>query len=287
MIRNSEYQLPGGPDAVLLVHGLTGTPTEMRPLAKGLHRAGYTVRAVQLAGHCGNEDDLIATGWRDWYASVDAAASELLRTHARLFVGGLSMGALLALRLAAERPQDIAGVAAYGATFRYDGWAIPPVARLSFLLPLLTVLGIGRRRRFVEQPPYGLKNERIRARIAAAMLGGDSAAAGLPGNPWPALAQMYQLSRTVRRQLPQVRSPCLVMHAAQDDVASLDNALLVCRRVSGPQTLSLLQNSYHLITLDGEREQVVQRSVEFFSRVGIAAGAATPASFTVAAVASA
>jgi carboxylesterase len=188
VIQPSEFFLEGDRRGVLLIHGLTGTPMEMRLLGKGLNNAGYTVHGMQLAGHCGNVEDLLATGWRDWYASVERAAHELAGKVDHLFVGGLSMGALLALKLAADHPKMVAGVGVYGATFRYDGWNIPWKAKLSFLLPLFKRLGIGRNRMFDEEPPYGLRDERIRAQISAAMLGGDSAAAGLPGNPWYSLA---------------------------------------------------------------------------------------------------
>jgi carboxylesterase len=265
--RTNDYILSGGRDAVLLIHGLTGTPQEMRPLAKALHRDGYTVCAVQLAGHCGSEQDLLGTGWRDWYASVCAAADHLRPQADRLFVGGLSMGALMALKLAADRPEQIAGVAAYGPTFRYDGWAIPPIGRLSFLLPMLIRIGIGRRRRFVERPPYGLKDERMRRQIAAAMTSGDSAMAGLLGNPWPSLAELYRLAAVVRRQLAAVRSPCLVVQAAEDDIAGPRNARLVIDGVAGPVETVVLRDSYHMMTLDRERHVVAARSSEFFSRI--------------------
>src|SRR5881227_239502 len=101
------YLWPGGRSGVLLVHGLTGTPTEMRFVARGLHQAGFTVQAVQLAGHCGSAQDLIATGWRDWYRSVEMAALELREEVDHLFVAGLSMGAVLALKLAIERPREV------------------------------------------------------------------------------------------------------------------------------------------------------------------------------------
>ena len=267
MIQQTDFFFEGGRSGVLLIHGLTGTPMEMRLLGKGLNRAGFTVHGMQLAGHCGNVEDLLATGWRDWYASVEKAADEMLGKVDRLFVGGLSMGALLALKLAAERPQDVAGVGVYGATFRYDGWSIPPMARLSFLLPLLKKLGIGRERSFMEQPPYGIRDERLRAQISTAMLGGDSAAAGLPGNPWYSLAEMYGLAANVRRQLPEVTAPCLVAHATEDDVASVKNAELVLREVNAPTELLLLNDSYHMITIDKERRTLIERSATFFERI--------------------
>ncbi len=265
MNRSREFFLPGGRDGILLIHGLTGTPSEMRFVGKALNRAGYTVLGMQLAGHCGTEADLLATGWRDWYASVREAADRLSTQVDRLFVGGLSMGALLALKLAVDRPTQVQGIALYGTTFAYDGWTIPPIARLAFLLPLVIRLGFGRKRRFMEKPPYGIKCERVRQRIAGSMLSGDSAAAGLPGNPWPSLAEFQRLSARVRRQLGQVHAPCLVVHSSNDDVASVRNARLVERKLAHVETL-LLHNSYHMVTIDQEHREVAARSAEFFAR---------------------
>ena len=274
MIQQTDFFFEGGRSGVLLIHGLTGTPMEMKLLGKGLNRAGFTVHGMQLAGHCGNVDDLLATGWHDWYASVEEAADELRSKVDHLFVGGLSMGALLALKLAAERPDQVCGVGVYGATFRYDGWSIPAVARLSFLLPLFKKLGIGRNRSFMEAPPYGIRDERLRAQVSTAMLGGDSAAAGLPGNPWYSLADMYELAADVRQRLSQVTAPCLVAHASEDDVASVKNAELVMREVSAPVELLLLKDSYHMITIDKERRTLIERSAAFFE--AIAAGETAP-----------
>lgn len=267
MIQQASFQFEGGRRGVLLIHGLTGTPAEMRLLGKRLHREGFTVHGVQLAGHCGDEDDLLATGWRDWYASVEKAAKTLRERVDHLFVAGLSMGALLALLLAAERPELVDGVGVLGATFRYDGWNMPRIARLSFLLPLVKALGLARRRSFQEESPYGLRDERIRGHVSSAMLGGDSAAAGLPGNPWHSLADLYQLAKRVRRRLGRVRAPCLVAHATEDDVAHVRNAHLVVSGVRAPVELLLLSESYHMITLDRERRLLGDRLSGFFAGV--------------------
>ena len=267
MIKPTDFLLEGDRRGVLLIHGLTGTPNEMRLLAKGLNHAGFTVYAMQLAGHCGDVEDLLATNWQDWYASVERAADHLLQRVDHLFVGGLSMGALLALKLAADRPGQIAGVGVYGATFRYDGWSIPWIARLSFLLPTLKRLGIGRGRAFLERPPYGIRDDRLRAQISAAMLSGDSTVAGLLGNPWYALAELQQLSARVRRQLRQVTAPCLVAHAIDDDVASVRNAERVQLGVSARTELLLLADSYHMITIDKQRRTVIEHSAAFFEGI--------------------
>ncbi|MBJ7262564.1 MAG: alpha/beta fold hydrolase [Burkholderiaceae bacterium] len=255
---SNEFFLHGGRTGVLLIHGLTGTPAEMRLLAKGLHRAGHTVYGVQLAGHCGTHEDLIRTRWQDWYASVRAGADKLLAHVDSMYVVGLSMGALLALKLAADRPEDVAGVGALSPTFHYDGWSIPVYTRLAFLLPLFRALGIGRQRSFYEQPPYGIKDVLIRNKISAQMHAGNSAAAGLPGNPWYSVIELRALSRHVRKLLPTIHAPCLVVHAIDDDIASLrNNAQLICDKVQGHVDSLWLNNSYHLITIDRERRKVI------------------------------
>lgn len=264
MIENVEFFFEGGRNGVLLIHGLTGTPAEMKLLGKGLNNAGFTVKGMQLAGHCGSPDDLLSTNWRDWYASVEQAAEALHPQVDHMFVAGLSMGALLALLLTARRPQWIDGVGVLGATFRYDGWSTPPIGRLAFMLPWLKSLGIGRSRSFIERPPYGLRDERVRARVSTAMMRGDSTLAGLPGNPWYSLAELHGLATHVRRQLSHVKAPCLVAHATEDDVASPRNARLVATKVSGPVELLWLANSYHMITLDRDRRLLVAQTAEFF-----------------------
>jgi carboxylesterase len=267
MIKPVDFRMPGGRSGVLLIHGLTGTPNEMRFVAKGLNRNGFTVHGMQLAGHCGTEEDLLKTGWHDWYRSVCEAADELRKEVDHMFVAGLSMGALLALKLAADRPDEVDGLGLYGTTFVYDGWTIPWIGKLSFLLPLVVGLGFGHRQKFHECFPYGIKDERIRNRIAGSMLDGDSAAAGLPGNPWPSLAEFYRLSFRVRQQLHSIQTPCLVVHAVDDDVASLKNVRMIVRGVRAPVETVLLENSYHMVTVDQERDKLIERSVRFFNHV--------------------
>src|SRR5689334_21044158 len=266
MIKPSEFHLRGGRSGVLLIHGLTGTPTEMRFVGNGLHRAGFSVLGMQLAGHCGDDADLLATGWRDWYASVAAAAARLRGDVDHLFVAGLSMGAILALKLAIDRPRDVDGLGLYGTTFFHDGWATPPIGRLAFLLPLLTSLGFGRGRVSAEVEPYGIKDERIRNRVVGAMLSGDSQAAGLAGFPWPSLAEFQRLSRHVRHRLGRVHAPCFVAHSSDDDVASLRNVRAIERGVGAPVETLLLDDSYHMVTVDQERGKLIERSAAFFRR---------------------
>lgn len=269
MIQNVGFTLAGNNVGVLLIHGLTGTPNEMRIIAKGLNRAGFTVSAMQLAGHCGDEADLCKTNWHDWYKSVEAAAEKLAEDVDYVFVAGLSMGALLALKLSIERPDLVKGVGAYGVTFRYDGWSIPFYAKhFFFLLTWFKRLGIYQEKSFCEQPPYGLKDESIRASVSASMLSGDSAASGLAGNPFPALAEMQYLAKDVRQKLSRVKAPCLIMHSNNDDIAYIGtNARLIERNVSGKTKFIALDDCYHMITIDRQRREVIKQSVTFFQDV--------------------
>src|SRR3989442_10047246 len=92
------------PLGCLLVHGFTATPDEMRPLGEALAARGFPVRAVRLAGHGTEVADLVGTRWTDWFASVTEGADRLRRDVPALAVAGMSLGALLALHLAAPRP---------------------------------------------------------------------------------------------------------------------------------------------------------------------------------------
>ena len=125
---------PGGRIGFLLVHGLAGTPAEMKILGKRLNRYGFTVLCPQLAGHCASEEELITTCWSDWSRSVEDAFDALSQHMDAVFVGGLSAGAVLSLRHAQRYPGRARGLALYSTTLRYDGWTIP---KLSFLLPLI------------------------------------------------------------------------------------------------------------------------------------------------------
>src|SRR5216684_1275241 len=91
---------PGNKTGVLLIHGLGCFSLELKSIVWGLAARGSTILCCQLAGHCGSEADLLATEWRDWFSSVETALARLEERCSTIVVGGLSMGAILALRLA-------------------------------------------------------------------------------------------------------------------------------------------------------------------------------------------
>jgi carboxylesterase len=250
----------GGPVGFLLIHGLGGTPVEMRFVGNGLARAGYTVRCPQLAGHCGSFEDLRATGWRDWYATADDALSLLCKTCRKVIVGGLSMGAILALRLAAERPDDVHGTALFAPTLKLDGWGVP---WYSMLFNLVRDRRTADLVAFSEREPYGIKDARVRALVMAAINSGDSSKAGQFSNPGRVMLELRWLVNTVRRELGSIRQPTLIVHPRDDDRASLRNAAYLQGTLGGMVDTCVLDDSYHIVTVDRQRDLVVQRTVAF------------------------
>jgi carboxylesterase len=251
---------PGGKTGILLIHGLGGTPAELKVVATGLQKEGFTVSCCELAGHCGTEEDLIKTGWRDWAASVDAALIELHKQCDTVLVGGLSLGAILALHVAAKLPEKISGLLLYAPTLWYDGFSVPWYA---FLLKWLINTPVGQRYRFQEREPYGIKDERIRKLIMRAMGQGNSAEAGLASTPSQSLQQLWELVDIVKPELPSIKTPALIVHAREDDISDLSNTIYLQRKLGGLVDTLVLDDSYHIVTIDKQRSLVVDRSAAF------------------------
>jgi carboxylesterase len=262
--------LPGrNGDAVILIHGLTGTPNEMRFLAWFLNTHGYTVACPRLANHGQSLQVLKRTRWEEFFTSVRDAYEALRKDHDRIYVSGLSMGALLALELAAELGDGIAGVSCLSPTLVYDGWNVP---WYHFLLPVASHTPLRDFVYFKEEPPYGLKNERIRDKVhqfyAKADLHDlrDVDRFGYPYFPVRLLAELHRLVAHVEPRLGRVHCPCQIVQARQDDMSSVENARRIYERVSSTRKeIVYLEDSYHVITADQERAKVAQSLMDFFS----------------------
>jgi carboxylesterase len=249
--------------AVLLLHGLTGAPAEMHPLGRLLNRRGFTVHAPLLAGHGGGSRRILETGWRAWMASAEAAYDRLVRDHERVYAGGICLGAMLAVALAARRP--VAAAAAYGTTFRYDGWTMPRAASNRLLIKLAAGLPGIRNIGFSEREPYGLKDEGIRAFVVRSQRKANGGK--LDTFPLGAVRQLYLLADHVDRIAPSVTTPTLILHARQDDTSSPENARRLQSRLGGSARVELLDDSYHMIHLDREMARVATLTAAFFNEV--------------------
>ncbi|MHB8535307.1 MAG: alpha/beta hydrolase [Sulfuricaulis sp.] len=258
-----------GKTGVLLVHGITGAPTEMKPLIRKLAAQGFTVACPQLAGHCSTLKELKKTRWQDWYATLEASLEFLRGECDTVFVSGLSMGALLALKLAADHPGRIAGVATLSATFFYDGWNVPHLKQ-RFLLPLVIYSPLRHFISYHEPSPYGIKDERIRHLIAAVYEGNN---ANMPEKfgysefPAVTIRETFRLIRALKRDLAKVAAPLLIVHSTEDDMASLENAKFLAARVSSRNVETFyLDDTYHVLTLDKRKDDVAHQVIDFFQR---------------------
>jgi carboxylesterase len=263
-IKDQSYYVAGGRTGVLLMHGLCGTPTEMRFITNGLARAGYTVYCPQLAGHGGSEADIKETTWEDWYASAEEALFRLRKDCDVIVVGGLSTGAVLALMLAARHPNDVHGAALLAPTFWLNGWLIPWYARLFRIIcnkRLANMIG------FPDLRPHGIKDERIREFIRNALFSGDGSVAGLPSTPGGAVLEHRRLVNAVRTEIGNIHQPALIIHPREDDYADLDNAWYLQRNLKGLVDMVVLDDSYHIVTVDRQRHLVVDRATAFVADV--------------------
>ena len=261
---DQSIRLGGGTTGFLLIHGLGGTPMELRYVAQGLARAGHTVHAPQLAGHCGTARDLKDTCWADWYASVALEHERLQARCDTIVVGGLSMGAILAIHHAAQYPDSVAGLALYAPSLWLDGWGVPWYASL---FSLVTMPRFANRFAFAERHPWGIKDERLRALIARTIQSGDSSQAGIAALPGGAMLELRRLVRCAKREIAQIFQPTLIIHPREDDRASLRNLHYLQDKLRSLTETVVLNDSYHLVTLDRQRQSVVTRTLDFASRL--------------------
>ena len=256
--RSIYYQ--GGRTGILLIHGLGGTPLQMRYVARGLARAGYTVSCPQLAGHCSSFDELRATSWGDWSASCHQAFTALQAKCDDVIVGGLSGGSLLALNLAADNPTKILGTVVYSPPLRLDGWGLPWYAGLFSLIRHRWFADLFR---FAERHPYGIKDVRVREMVIQALQSGDSSTAGQGSIPGALMMELRWLSKVVRKKLGGITKPVLIIHPRDDDRASLRNTAYLQQHLGGMVESHILDGSYHIVTMDRQRDAVVERTVAF------------------------
>jgi carboxylesterase len=252
--------LKGGDHAVLLIHGLTGSPFEMKYLARQLNRAGFTVKGPCLAGHGTTLADLRKARWQDWYGTVRNAFRELKQDHATVSVAGLCMGALLALMLSADLEEDVTAISLISTTLFYDGWGMP---WYKFLLPLMYNSPARYIYSFEEREPYGIKNEALRTRIVEGMRDSSIAHASVPG---VSMNELYRLINVTKKEvIPKVTTPTLIVHSKEDDLASDKNALYVRQHIGTDDVrMVLLDDCYHMVPIDNQREVAAHEIIHFF-----------------------
>ena len=247
------FSAPARPDltggrsiGVLLSHGFTGSPASMRPWGESLAERGYAVEVPRLPGHGTTWQEMNTTTWADWYAEVSRSFERLAADNDEVVVGGLSMGGGLALRLAADHPDRVAGlvlVNAAVATMRKDVLALPV---LKWVVPSFP----------------GITNDIKRP-------GGEEH--GYARSPLKAAHSMMHSWKALRADLAKVTAPILFFKSTEDHVVDPLSLDLIRNGVSSTEfTVRDLENSYHVATLDNDAEVIESESADFIATVAAA-----------------
>jgi carboxylesterase len=228
---------------VLLSHGFTGSPASIRPWGEYLGERGYGVQVPRLPGHGTTWRELNTLRWDDWYGEIARVFDLLCLDHDAVVVGGLSMGGALALRVAADHPDRVAGVVLVN----------PAVATQRLDVKLLPVL-----KHVVPSFP-GIGNDIKKP-------GGDEHC--YDRTPLKAIHSLMQAWKPLIADLPDVTAPLLYFRSAEDHVVDGASQPIITSRVSSREiTERRLPASFHVATLDNDAEQIFEESAEFVARV--------------------
>ena len=276
-IPNTSFFLSANPPAGLsdknlcfLIHGLTGTAKEMSSIAGHLNKQGFSVACPLMANHDKSISSLKRTSWQTLYNSVRSEFIKYANDYENIFVAGLSFGALIGIMLAHEFPLKVKALNCFSPTLFFDGWGNP---KSRLFLPLVYKTPFKNWIYFKEEYPYGIKNQRLRTKIerfykVAKLF--DYSKVHLYGYPVIPVACMHQnelLAKKVISILKEIKTPIQIMQAKDDDVTSPKNSYCIYNHVSSKEKeIVFLENSYHIITADQERDKVAKITSEFFKK---------------------
>ncbi len=233
----------------LVIHGFTGCPQSMRPVAEAFAAAGYTVELPRLPGHGTTVEDMAGTGWPDWTAAVEEIYADLAARTDSVVVVGLSMGGALTLHLAAEHP-EIAGIVLVNAVAEADDFA-PLVEQAKALLS---------------------SGERFMTGVSNDVADPDVVELAYPSMRLTSLISLGEATVTLKQRIGTIAQPALVMRSAVDHVVPATSATLLDSRLAGPHELVVLERSFHVATIDHDKDVVIDRALEFADRVSAPKG---------------
>lgn len=245
--------------AILLLHGLGGGPTEMSFLKLFLEQKGFQVSVPVLPGHGTHYTDLKSIEWQQYAEAAKTAFLELKKSHEKVYISGICLGAVLALHLAAELGTVVEGVIPISTTLFYDGWSLPYIARFPSMIRLTPAYYFYDVK---ESFPFGVRDPGIRKWIAHAM--SDNSTTHYSRVPFRSVWQMHLLSKKVRATLSKINCPVFAIHPRDDEVASLESARYIQSQVkSNLFQYLILENSFHLATLDSDKHLVAESIARF------------------------
>ncbi len=228
---------------VLLCHGFTGGPSSLRPWAEHLNAQGYAVSVPCWPGHGTTWQDLNTTTYADWYSAAEAAFEKLQTECDEVFVGGLSMGGCLALNLAVDRSRDVAGLVLVNPSVISARKDLKLLPLLKHLVPAVTGVGSDIKKADVGERAY-------------------------PRTPLKAAHSTFQGKKAVRERLPEVTQPLLMFRSRVDHVVDPSSGRIIMASVSSRDlTERILEDSYHVATLDNDAPLIFAESADFIRRV--------------------
>ncbi|MGA8727009.1 MAG: alpha/beta fold hydrolase [Acidimicrobiales bacterium] len=233
----------GGSHGVLVLHGFTGNPQSMRPLAEALAAAGFTVDLPLLAGHGTSIEDMVPTRWSDWSKGADQAYELLASRCERVAVAGLSMGGTLACWLA-ERHVDVGGIAVV------NPFVDPPAPEFREAIGQLLDQGT-----------------EVLDGIGSDIAKVGSYEAAYKGTPLAALLSLFDGVDEVYPALGSITCPTLLLSSREDHVVAPVSGDVLEASVGGPMERVFLERSYHVATLDWDAPLIEERVVAFADQV--------------------
>ncbi len=224
----------------MLIHGFTGAPPEMQLIGDYLHRQGFCMLAPLLPGHGTSVDDMNRHAWTEWARAVEAALEKLSLSYETVFVGGLSLGSLLALYCAAQNTK-IAGAILYSPAIRLKSRLIHLTPVVKYIVPKMK-----KWKEFYTDP------QAIRSNWS------------YDENPAYAAHELLKLTRCVRRLLPQIACPLLMIQSRLDPSIRPDSSRFIYDRVaSADKEILMLENSGHCLTIDAEWKTAAEKTCQF------------------------
>ena len=266
---------------MLLFHGLLSSPQEFGLIAHALRSSGLAHEAVTVPGYT-LAPDPVTSDWRLWRDAAVAIVESRVGHEKPVVLGGLCMGGVLAAAVALESRCRIAGLVFISPTFTYDGWGLSPIRHLRHLGYWT---GLDRFFSVAEREPYGIKHPKIRKWVAREMEQRAQSAAGPARVPLRALREGERMMAAVRARLKNLDCPLLVIHAREDEITRLESVQRLFDTLpTRDKELAILENSYHMVTIDNDRQEVASLLSRFAKRLAPAARAeATPLDLTIAA----
>jgi carboxylesterase len=236
----SPFLLKGGETGVLLFHGLTGSPAEMRPIGEFLNARGLTVMAPLLPGHGTRVEDLNQVKWRDWTAAAEAALAELEGRCRKVFVAGLSMGGLVTLYLASRHP-ELSGIVTYAAALDITDW------RRHFAPIIKRVMKtISKQEEHWADP----RREDLLWSYDVWPVGGAM--------------QTFDLRNEVEASLPRIHCPALISYSMADPTVGPKAAQMILDGIASADKKALaLDECGHVMTVDKGWDTLAQNTYEF------------------------